>query len=583
MAAVAKPPGAAGMLFSPPASVPSPPHVLAEQQQSADDPDEGERPSKLQRRTQRAEGPTTFGMGLRIEIASPSPDSRRSPSPFRVPGRPQPLEAAAAAVGSTPASGAPAVADLRVVADMLPTVALQIMAHLDAASLTAAGLVSIRLNDLSEIAARRRVLRSKCGAGSRARINPAFNKFSARSRWKRLAHCTEIVENFASLACVNCPISAEQVLAYLGCHRVPSLRCAVAETERMVADRTDPMAQDARGVARFMAGWLVPALFDFLSARGRLFINCGHDSYSGLPTMKNQFGGQPQIDRVRAEAACPEGFAFSGTGLARRPTSPPATATAAGAAAPSRVELPSREALTLARLCVLKLFMPPWFGLEPLPTPRIRTARSITPTLPGMEGFPLPSGLPRAFGSVDGFTLPKSSGSMDGRIRSSGSDRRQGLPLPPASAEEKRLAANLLCGKCHPDEWLRVMTQAGIPTEASFAKLALPVCLGPKVLLGRVFDCSCFVMSGADSPVVSFLATASDGAQVTVRDAWLSIWQNMPWVSLGCCCCCFLAGRFGSCSLRAAASALASHFLGPACIALTSNCCARARSATTST
>ena len=38
-------------------------------------------------------------------------------------------------------------------------------------------------------------------------------------------------------------------------------------------------------------------------------------------------------------------------------------------------------------------------------------------------------------------------------------------------------------------------------------------------------------MSGADSPVVAFLATASDGVQVTVRDAWLAIWDNMPWVS----------------------------------------------------
>ena len=84
---------------------------------------------------------------------------------------------------------------------------------------------------------------------------------------------------------------------------------------------------------------------------------------------------------------------------------------------------------------------------------------------------------------------------------------------------------------CHPDEWLRATTQAGIPTNESVARLALPICAGPKVLLGRVFDCSCFVMSGADSPVVAFLATASDGLQVTVRDAWLAIWQNMPWVS----------------------------------------------------
>ena len=91
------------------------------------------------------------------------------------------------------------------------------------------------------------------------------------------------------------------------------------------------------------------------------------------------------------------------------------------------------------------------------------------------------------------------------------------------------------------------MTLAGIPPNESVARLALPICAGPKVLLGRVFDCSCFVMSGADSPVIAFLATASDGVQVTVRDAWLAIWDNMPWVSsslLPSSAC--AAHRFGS-------------------------------------
>ena len=507
--------------LSPPAPVPSPPVPVAETKLGSDDASGGRRdtePAAQRRRTAAAAAAAAAPSAhrdrepdrghLRIEIASPTADLPRSPSPFRVPRLPSPapgpVPSRAAAASEC---GPPVVANLRVLADHLPTVALKIMEQLDAASLTAVGLASTRLNDLSEIAARRLVLRSKSGAGSRKRINPAFGKLSARSRWKRLAHCTEIVENFASLACVHCPISAEQVLAYLGCFRVPSLRCAVTETERMVSESCAPQAHGARGVARFMAGWLVPALFDFLSAHGRLFINCGHDGYSGRPTMKSE-----QIARVRADAACPEGFAFSGAGLGRR--------SHAGASGESTAEPPSRDALTLARLCVLKLFMPPWFGLEPLTTPRIRTPRS-TPPFSTMGGESHPLGLPRHPGSVDG-----------GQTSMWGGGRRKALPLPPASAEEKRLSANLLCGKCHPDEWLRAMAQAGMQTEASAARLALPVCCGPKVLLGRVFDCSCFVMSGADSPVVSFLATASDGAQVTVRDAWLAIWQNMPWVSM---------------------------------------------------
>ena len=304
-------------------------------------------------------------------------------------------------------------------ADHYPLVALKVLGFLDAASLTSAGLASTRLNDLSEIAARWMVLRSKCAVENCPRINPAFAKFSARSRWKRLAQCMEIVENFASLACVQCPISPEQVLEYLGCFRVQSLWGAIRETERMHSDRrnpADPVAQSARGVARFMAGWLVPALFDFLSAHGRLFINCGHDTFSGCPTMKSE-----QVARVRAEAACPEGFAFSGRGLGRHPGFNPSE-TESG--------MPTRDALTLARLCVLKLFMPPWFGLEPLTTPRVRTPRTSS-SVPGM---------------------PRHPGSMDGAILVERARGRKALPLPPASADEKRLAANLLCGMCHPDE-----------------------------------------------------------------------------------------------------------------------------------
>ncbi len=479
--AVALPPASAA---SRPTAVPSPPASAASTARAQPAGKENRTPAQSEERAaqRRRVAGGMGGAGLRIEISSPAPEMPRSPSPFRMPRLPSPARAVARP---------PPIADLRAVADHHPLVALKIFGYLDAASLTSLGLASTRLNDLSEIAARWLVLRSKGGVDNRSRINPGFAKFSARSRWKRLAQCTEIVENFASLACVQCPISAEQVLAYLGCFRVQSLRGAIRETQRMQSDRckpADPVAQSARGVARFMAGWLVPALFDFLSAHGRLFINCGHDTFSGCPTMRSQ-----QIARVRAEAACPEGFAFSGRGLGRHPGFNPSS------------NLPTHDALTLARLCVLKLFMPPWFGLEPLTTPRVRTPRS-TPTFPGSM-------------------LPRHPGSVDGRAR-------KAFPLPPASSDEKRLAANLLCGMCHPDEWLRATTQAGIPTNESAARLALPICAGPKVLLGRVFDCSCFVMSGADSPVVAFLATASDGLQVTVRDAWLAIWQNMPWVSL---------------------------------------------------
>eukprot|EP01047_Picozoa_sp_COSAG01_P029876 COSAG01_NODE_2064_length_8507_cov_312.247740_4_plen_200_part_00 len=195
-----------------------------------------------------------------------------------------------------------------------------------------------------------------------------------------------------------------------------------------------------------------------------LFVNSSHDDFVASST--------------RADKCCPEGFSFTGTGLA------------AGLAG---VGAEDSEALTLCRLCVLKLFMPPWFGLEPLTTPR------YTPAM------------------------------LNSRQRFQGIRRgpRQPLPIAAPTAEERSYASHLLCGRCHPDSW--VESQPSEVRGRCQEMLALPVCTGPRVMLGRVFDCACFAMAGAECPVVAFLAHATDGQRVTARDAWLAILKNMPW------------------------------------------------------
>ena len=369
------------------------------------------------------------------------------------------------------------------ICDMLPHVAVHILAQLSAADLVSVGLASRRLVDLSEIAARRIALRSQNRKGLTAGgLGEVFDKLSTRCRWKRLLACSECAGHFACLACVECPISPEEVLVYLCSFHTPSIAGALAAT--MGAHAQAPTIQTAlsRGVAQFMAGSLVPALYDFLSTRERMFINASHDDFV--------------VSSTKAECVCEEGFSFTGAGLGGSP----------GAAAPNpnsidavMAAIMSSQHMALGRLCALKLFMPPWFGLEPLTTPRVP---------------------PPAFGSRQ-----RNQGRAGGDRRTG---PRQPLPLTAPSSEERSLASQLLCGRCHPDSW--VQSQPEELQQRCRELLALPVCTGPQVLLGRVFDCACFAMAGAESPVVAFLAHASPGApRVTARDAWVAIIKNMPW------------------------------------------------------
>ena len=209
-----------------------------------------------------------------------------------------------------------------------------------------------------------------------------------------------------------------------------------------------------------------------------MFINSSHDDFVSANT--------------RAVKVCREGFAFTAAGLAKCPVESDGSA------------ILDCEAMTLGRLCALKLFMPPWFGLEPLNTPRYRTPR-----------------------------LPGNSRQIDQARRGP----RRALPVPPPSVEERSLACHLLCGRCHPDQWIQSQPEEMRPK--CLEMLALPVTTGKKLLLGRVFDCACFAMAGADSPVVTFLAHAANGERVTARDAWLAIIKNMPW----CACSDVLLSR----------------------------------------
>eukprot|EP01047_Picozoa_sp_COSAG01_P029877 COSAG01_NODE_2064_length_8507_cov_312.247740_5_plen_297_part_00 len=118
------------------------------------------------------------------------------------------------------------------ICDMLPSVAVSCLAYLDARELVMVGLVSQRMLDLSEVAARRLALRSQTRRGcSMGGLGDVFAKLPARSKWKYLACCSECVGYFAALACVQCPMSPEEVLAYLQTFRTPSARYALRATK----------------------------------------------------------------------------------------------------------------------------------------------------------------------------------------------------------------------------------------------------------------------------------------------------------------------------------------------------------------
>ena len=230
-----------GGMFSPPECGVSPPSNAAAAQPS-------------QRR--RTEPPLT----LRIEVPSGSP--------FRVPATPTPSPSppAAAAAAAAPAP------DLRMLADLFPAVALRIMKCLDDHALVALSLASTRLNDITEIAAKRKTveyLSLKTGKG--LVVDEAFRGYSERSRWKRMAHCASAVRHFSGLACITSPIEPGDVLAYLHQFPQPSLQSAHRHTNQAVDDAIDrELGANAllrRGVVRFMNGFIVGALYDFLMAR----------------------------------------------------------------------------------------------------------------------------------------------------------------------------------------------------------------------------------------------------------------------------------------------------------------------------
>ena len=108
-----------------------------------------------------------------------------------------------------------------------------------------------------------------------------------------------------------------------------------------------------------------------------------------------------------------------------------------------------REIWALARLCALKVFMPPWWGLEPMATPRVRTPRASPTTM-----------------------------------------RQQRCPVElgePATAEDKLLMRNFMWGNTPVDEFLACFGPEGSADRAAVeAKLALPVCRGNKLMIGRV-------------------------------------------------------------------------------------------------
>eukprot|EP01045_Picozoa_sp_COSAG04_P004661 COSAG04_NODE_207_length_20357_cov_14.209843_7_plen_197_part_00 len=108
-----------------------------------------------------------------------------------------------------------------------------------------------------------------------------------------------------------------------------------------------------------------------------------------------------------------------------------------------------REIWALARLCALKVFMPPWWGLEPMATPRVRTPRASPTTM-----------------------------------------RQQRCPVElgePATAEDKLLMRNFMWGNMPPDEFVAQFGPEGNADRAAVeAKLALPVCRGNKLIIGRV-------------------------------------------------------------------------------------------------
>jgi hypothetical protein len=145
-----------------------------------------------------------------------------------------------AAAGSAPKSALRPPAPVRPqglptfawICDMMPSVAVSCLAYLNARELVMVGLVSQRMLDLSEVAARRLALRSQTRRGcSMGGLGDVFAKLPARSKWKHLACCTECVGYFAALACVQCPMSPEEVLAYLQTFRTPSARYALRATK----------------------------------------------------------------------------------------------------------------------------------------------------------------------------------------------------------------------------------------------------------------------------------------------------------------------------------------------------------------
>lgn len=98
-------------------------------------------------------------------------------------------------------------------------------------------------------------------------------------------------------------------------------------------------------------GELVPALTDFLCReQDRLFINCAYDDFY-------------HQNLALPAKGIPRAMRFSAEGLANI----------------SGPNVGSGEPGVLARLCAMKTFMPAWFGLEPLSTPRCPSPRNPEP------------------------------------------------------------------------------------------------------------------------------------------------------------------------------------------------------------